>query len=293
MTFAHQVFQYLINGLTNGGIYALIALGFTIIYKSTDIINLAQGEFVMFGAVMMYTFHHYLGFHLFFAFVFAVLSVALIGVLMEFFMIRPLQESSVVTQIISTIGASIFFRGSAMLIWGRNDVYVPYFSSGQPYQLWNAVIDRQYLWIFAITFLAMIALHLFYEKTITGKAMTACSANKKAANLVGINTRTMVVISFGLSAALGAMAGGVLAPFGMKYDRGVAFGLKGFCAAIVGGLGNNIGAIVGGFVLGIVEELGAGLISSSYKNAISFCILVLVLIIRPQGLLFIKSGERV
>lgn len=247
----------------------------------------------MFGAVMMYTFYHYLRFNLVIAFVAAVLSVALIGVLMEALMIRPLQESSVVTQIISTIGASIFFRGSAMLIWGRNNVYVPFFSKGEPFRFFNAVIDRQYIWVLFITILAMAGLHFFYEKTITGKAMTACAANKRASHLVGINIRTMVVFSFGLSAALGALAGCVLAPFGMKYDTGVAFGLKGFCAAIVGGLGNNLGAIVGGFVLGIVEELGAGLISSSYKHAISFCILVIVLIIRPQGILFIKSGERV
>ncbi|MGA1874804.1 MAG: branched-chain amino acid ABC transporter permease [bacterium] len=293
MTLAHQILQYLVNGITNGGIYALVALGFTIIYKSTDIINFAQGEFVMLGAAMMYTYYHHVHPNLVFAFGLAVLTVMAIGVFMEVLMIRPLQQSSVISQIIVTIGASIFFRGSAMLIWGRNDVFVPFFSSGEPYRLFKAIIDRQYLWILGITILAMVGLHLFYEKTITGKAMTACAANKKASSLVGINIRSMVVLSFGLSAALGAIAGGTLAPFGMKYDTGVTFGLKGFCAAIVGGLGSNIGAIVGGFVLGVVEELGAGLISSSYKNAISFCILVVVLIIRPQGILFLKSGERV
>lgn len=293
MTFTNQLIQYLINGITKGGIYGLVALGFTIIYKSTDVINFAQGEFVMFGAVMLYTFHHVLHLNLLLSFILAVLVVTLIGILMEVLMIRPLEESSVITQIIVTIGASIFFRGSAMLIWGRNDVFVPFFSSGKPYRIFHAIIDRQYLWILVITLLAMGGLHLFYEKTITGKAMTACAANKKAASLVGINIRTMVVLSFGLSAALGAVAGGVLAPFGMKYDTGVNYGLKGFCAAIVGGLGNNVGAMVGGFVLGVVEELGAGLISSSYRNAIAYSILVLVLIIRPQGILFIKSGERV
>lgn len=293
MTFTNQLIQYLINGITNGGVYALVALGFTIIYKSTDIINLAQGEFVMLGAVMMHTFYHYLHLNLILSFFLSVLTVAIIGLLMEVLMIRPLHESSIISQIIATVGASIFFRGAAILIWGRNPVFVPFFSDGGPIHLLEAVIDRQYLWILSITILAMLILHLFYEKTITGKAMTACAANKRASSLVGINIRTMVMLSFGLSAALGAVAGGVLAPFGMKYDTGVAFGLKGFCAAIVGGLGNNLGAMVGGFFLGIVEELGAGLISSSYKNAISFCLLLLVLIIRPQGILFMKTGERV
>ncbi|MEW6378257.1 MAG: branched-chain amino acid ABC transporter permease [bacterium] len=293
MNFTDQLLQYLVNGITNGGIYALIALGFTIIYKSTDIINFAQGEFVMLGAVFMSTLYHHVHLNLAISFGLSVLAVAIIGILMEVLMIRPLRESSVVSQIMATIGASIFLRGAVMLIWGRNDLFVPFFSSGQPYRFFSAIFDRQYVWILAIALLAMSGLHLFYEKTIHGKAMTACAANKKASMLVGINVETMVILSFGLSAALGALAGGVLAPFGMKYDTGVTFGLKGFCAAIVGGLGNNVGAIVGGFVLGVVEELGAGLISSSYKNAISFCILLAVLLIRPQGILFIRSGERV
>jgi len=293
MSFADQVLQYLVNGITNGGIYALIALGFTIIYKSTDIINFAQGEFVMLGAVFMSTFYQQAHLNLAVSFGLSVLVVAIIGILMEVLMIRPLQDSDVISPIIATIGASIFLRGAVMLIWGRNDLFVPFFSSGPPYRIFSAILDRQYVWILALALLAMGGLHLFYEKTLHGKAMTACAANKRASSLCGINVQTMVILSFGLSAGLGAVAGGALAPFGMKYDTGVTFGLKGFCAAIVGGLGNNVGAIVGGFVLGVVEELGAGLISSSYKNAISFCILLAVLLIRPQGILFIKSGERV
>ncbi|MCL6583414.1 MAG: branched-chain amino acid ABC transporter permease [bacterium] len=293
MKFADQLLQYLINGITNGGIYALIALGFTIIYKSTDIINFAQGEFVMLGAVFMSTLYNRAHLSLPVSFGFSVLAVAAVGILMEVLMIHPLRDGSVISQIMATIGASIFFRGSVMLIWGRNDLFVPFFSCGQPYRFFSAIFDRQYVWILVIALISMGVLHLFYEKTTHGKAMTACSANKKASMLVGINVQTMVILSFGLSAALGAVAGGVLAPFGMKYDSGVTFGLKGFCAAIVGGLGNNVGAMVGGFVLGVVEELGAGLISSNYKNALSFCILLAVLLIRPQGILFIRSGERV
>jgi len=293
MSFADQLLQYLVNGITNGGIYALIALGFTIIYKSTDIINFAQGEFVMLGAVFMSTFYQKAHINLAVSFGLSVLVVGLIGILMEMLMIRPLRDSNLISPIIATIGASIFFRGAVMIIWGRNDLFVPFFSPGQPYRIFSAILDRQYVWILALALLSMGGLHLFYEKTLHGKAMTACAANKKASSLVGINVQTMIILSFGLSAALGAVAGGALAPFGMKYDSGVTFGLKGFCAAIVGGLGNNVGAIVGGFVLGVVEELGAGLISSSYKNAISFVILLVVLLIRPQGILFIKSGERV
>jgi len=285
MTTYSQVVQYVITGITIGGIYALIALGFSIIYNTTGIINFAQGEFVMLGGMIAVSLAT-AGLPLLWAFLLSVLLVTAVGLLFERLAIHPLKGASIITLIIITIGASIFLKGVAMLIWGKDAVRLPSFSGDKPYHILGATILPQHLWILGITLSVMLLLHLFFEYTILGKAMRASAANRLAASLVGINVRKMAMCSFALSAAIGAVAGIIISPVTFSsYDVGTMLGLKGFCAAIIGGLGSSPGAILGGFLLGILESLGAGFLSSSYKDATAFCILLTVLFLRPRGIL--------
>ncbi|MBP7653429.1 branched-chain amino acid ABC transporter permease, partial [Candidatus Dependentiae bacterium] len=223
------------------------------------------------------------------------LCVCILGIITERLFIRPALNSSLISIIIITIGISIVYQSAAMLIWGKDALILQPFSETEFIELSEeTILNVQNIWILGITIFFMIILHLFFEKTITGKAFTACSSNPAAAALVGIDRNKMVLLSFAISAGLSGIAGAVLCPLtNASYGMGVSFGLKGFCAAIVGGLGNNIGAILGGFMLGIIQEMGAGFISSGYKDAISFSILIIFLIFKPSGILGSKWKKRV
>jgi len=285
MTLSSQLIQYLFTGLTLGSIYALIALGFTMIYNATSIINLAQGEFVMLGGLIMVFFTMTLKMPLFLGFALTVLLVTLLGVLFERLAIHPLKNASLITLIIMTLAGSILFRGGAMFIWGRDPYALPPFTQSQPVQLLGATIQWQILWILSLTILVVWGIHYFFTRTLTGKAMTACAFNPLAARLVGINVQKMVFFSFGLSAAVGAVAGAIITPITlMEYDRGPLLALKGFSAAVLGGLGSGIGSVIAGFLIGILESFGAGLISSGYKDAIALLVLLVILWVRPSGL---------
>jgi branched-chain amino acid transport system permease protein len=292
MSFFDQILQYLIGGITKGSIYSIVALGFTIIYNSTEIINFAQGEFVMLGALFMVTFSSLLPMPL--AFLTAVVAVTIIGMVFDLAVVRPAKSASPVTLIIITIGASIFIRGVSMLAWGTDPYPIQPFSGDEPIMIRGATIIPQTVWIIGTTCVILVALHLFFEHTITGKAMRACAVNRRAASLLGIRVKRMILLTFALSGALGAVAGIIISPITFAtYDMGVMLGLKGFCGAVIGGLGSVVGSIVGGLVLGILESLGAGLISSAYKDAIAFVILLLVLFIRPTGLFGAGEIKRV
>lgn len=293
--------DYLIPGISLGTIYALIALGFTIIYRVTEVINFAQGEFVMLGAMCMATCTSTLGLPVPFAFFISVTIVTLVGALMEWLTIRPIRHASVVSMIIVTIGCSIFIRGVAMFLWGKNALPWLEIGSQDPLIFAGDIrVSVQTLWILAITLSVVILSHIFFEHTFVGKSMTACAINRKAAYLMGIPVERMVLYSFALSGALGAVSGIVISlKFFPVYDMGVSLGLKGFCAAILGGLGHNLGAVIGGLTLGLLESLGVGVlsrvlhISSGYKDVIALLVLVLVLVIRPSGILGSSSTEKV
>jgi len=294
MTFEQQILQYLITGVTVGSIYALIGMGFNIIYNSTEIINFAQGEFVMLGGMLTVS-----GIGLFhlpvpLAAIFAIIGVSLVGITLDRAAIRPLKDASPITLIIITIGASIFLRGVSSLTWGKEPFTIPAFSGEEPIPFFGAVIQPQSLWVMGVTLIVVLSLRQFFGRTLTGKAMMASAVQPRAAKLVGIDSSYMVLLSFALSGAVGAAAGIVIAPISMvQYDMGVMIGLKGFCAAIIGGIGHPWGVVFGGIVLGVVESLGAGLISSGYKDAIAFIILLLMLFFRPQGILGRTKGDRV
>jgi branched-chain amino acid transport system permease protein len=285
--------QFVASGLTAGAIYALVALGFSIIYNASGAINFAQGEFVMIGgmsAVMLIA----LGLPLWLALPLAVLAAVVVALLIEKLAIEPARHAGTVTLIIITIGVSLFLRGLAQLLWGKGVHRLPSFSGEQPIEWLGATLLPQSLWVMGGTALAVVALSWFYGRTLLGKAMRATSFNRIAAQLVGINTRAVLFASFGLAAGLGALGGVLIAPIAFtSYDTGIMLGLKGFAAAMLGGLGSFAGAVLGGLVLGLLEGLGAGFVSSAYKDAIAFVVILVVLFVMPGGLLGGRGSERV
>jgi len=295
MDISQQIAQYIITGLTIGAIYAIVAIGFNIIHNATGIVNFAQCEFISLGGMFMYSMVVLLNVKLIISFFFSMAAVALIGALIERGPIRHARSKDIIILIFLTIGISQILRGTAQEVWGTDNVGVPAFSGEIPIHLpGGAIIVPQHIWVFAITVLVVVLLHYFFKKTMMGKAMRATAVNRKAAMLVGISVNRMVLLSFAFSGALGAVAGMIIAPISTtSYDTGIMLGLKGFAAAILGGYGNFAGAILGGTILGLLESLGAGLISSQYKDAIAFFVLLLVLFLKPTGILGYGESERV
>jgi branched-chain amino acid transport system permease protein len=284
--------QCLVNGITRGSIYALIAIGFTIIYNATDIINFAQGEFAMLGGMIVIALAG-AGLPLWAAAPVAVLAVIVIASLFERLTIHPLKSPSMINLIIITIGGSIFFKGAAMLVWGKDSLPLESFSGNQPIPLGPAVVDPQSLWVWGTTLIAVVVLHEFYKRTITGKALRACAHNPTASSLMGINVRYMVLITFSLSGALGALAGVVITPIIFaNYQIGTMIGLKGFCSAILGGMGSIYGAVLGGLLIGVLESLFGTHVSSGYMDAFAFVVMLIVLFVRPRGIMGEAAGER-
>jgi branched-chain amino acid transport system permease protein len=288
-----QLAQSLLSGLTVGAVYALVALGFAIIYNASHVINFAQGEFVMIGGMAAAGFVE-AGLPLPLAALAAVALAMLVGLALGKLAIEPARDASVVTLIIITIGASILLRGLATLVWDKKIHALPAFSGERPIALGGATLLPQVLWVLGVTALAVAALWWFFNRTLAGKAMLAVSYNRLAARLAGISVRRALLVSFSLSAALGALAGVLIAPISFTaWDSGVMLGLKGFAAAILGGLGSGPGAIAGGLALGLIESLGAGYLSSAYKDVFAFLIILAALVFLPNGLAGRGSAERV
>jgi branched-chain amino acid transport system permease protein len=275
-----QLIQYLASGVTIGSVYAIVALGFTIIFNVTGIINFAQGEFVMLGGMFSWYLMAQAKLPAPLACVLAVLLTMLAGVAIERVAIRPARNAPVLSLIILTVGVSIVLRGLASFAWGKDAVPVPAFSGETPVLIGGAAIAPQSFWVLGITLGLMLVLQVLLARTMLGKALKACSVNRRAAGLVGVDPRMMSTLSFGLSAALGAIGGIIIAPVTMaSYDAGVMLGLKGFTAAAVGGLGSQLGAVAGGLILGILESFGTA-VRSEYKDAIALALLFVVLFAR-------------
>lgn len=288
-----EFLQFLFSGVTVGATYALAALGFTLIYNASHVINFAQGEFIMLGGMLAVLFAQ-MGLPLPAVLLLAILVPAIVGVLVEKLAIEPVKGAETVTLIIITIGASLVIRGLIQVWLGKNTFSLPPFSGDEPIHILGATLLPQSLWVLGITALVVIALWYFFNRTLQGKAMLATSVNRLAAELVGINTSWVLFMSFAMSAALGALGGILITPITMtSYDVGIMLGLKGFVAAVVGGLGNGLGAVVGGLLVGILEAMGAGYISSAYKDAIPFVLILLILFFMPRGLFGGKSTDRV
>ncbi|MBN1438511.1 MAG: branched-chain amino acid ABC transporter permease [Anaerolineales bacterium] len=292
--------QLAIDGVRAGSIYALMALGFVVVYSVTGIINFAQGEFVMLGAMICLTVND-LNLplppapKLAAAVASGVLVTTLIGAAMERLTIHPARRSPPVTLIIITIGVTITLRAAALLVWGADPHVLPSFTTfaleDKLFRLGPILIQAQSLWIWGTLAVILVLLYFFLERTLAGKALRACAVNRRAAQLMGINPDRMSLLSFALAALLGAVGGIVLGPVTRPiYDMGVMLGLRGFVAAIIGGLVSVPGAVVGGLLLGVVENIAAGVTDPALKSAVSFIILIVLLLFRPQGI--VGGGEK-
>ncbi len=285
--------QFLFSGLTVGAVYALVALGFTLVYNASDVVNFAQGEFVMLGG-MVTVFASAAGVPLPLAALIAVGVAIIVGLLLYWCAIAPARGASAVTLIIITIGASIFLRGAAQIVFDKQFHKLPSFSGDVPINILGAAVQPQSFWVLGGTAVIVLALYLFLERTLLGKAVLATAANRLAAQLVGINTSTVMALAFGGSAAIGAVAGILVTPITLtSYDVGTLLALKGFAAAMLGGMGNPLGAVAGGLLLGLLESFGAGYISSTYKDAFAFLVILGVLFAAPQGLFGRRTVNRV
>lgn len=295
-----QFFQQTINGLAIGGIYALVALGYTMVYGVLKLINFAHGELFTLGA--------YFGMTLFVSFglagslpiylaiilvAFMVMGlVAVLGGLLERTAYRPLRNASRLSAVVSAVGASIFFQNAILLLWGGN--YYVYPESVRPttiINLFGTGIPLIRFILIGASVLLMLVLYWFIHKTKTGTAIRAAAIDQGAARLMGINVNRIIALVFLIGPGLGGVAGLMvgLAYGQIDYSMGFSYGLKAFTAAILGGIGNIPGAMIGGLLLGLIETLGAAYLTIAWKDAISFFVLILILIIRPTGIL----GERV
>lgn len=288
-----ELLQFLISGLTVGAVYALVALGFTLVYHASDVVNFAQGEFVMLGG-MVTVFAYAAGVPLPLAALVAVIVAVVVGLLLYWLAIAPARGASAVSLIIITIGASILLRGAAQIVFDKQFHKLPAFSGDTPIHLFGAVIQPQSLWVLGGAALVVLTLYYVMERTLIGKAVVATAANRLAARLVGVNVATVMALAFGGSAAIGAIAGILITPITLtSYDVGTLLALKGFAAAMLGGMGNPLGAVIGGLLLGLLESFGAGYVSSTYKDAIAFIVILAVLFVAPQGLVGRRTVERV
>jgi branched-chain amino acid transport system permease protein len=288
--------QFAASGLTQGAIYALVGAGFAIIYSASNVINFAQGEFVMLGGMLTACLAVTAGLlPLWLAIPAAILLTVLVGVALYRFAVANIEPSQIATIIIITIGSSILIRGVVEVALGKREFVYPAFTQSGPVPLYgNATMDVQSLWVLGALAVVAVGLKLFFDHTLYGKAMRAAAQSPVAAQLVGIDVRSVLVASFALSASLGALAGAFVTPITLtRFDAGLMLGLKGFAATMLGGLGSPYGALAGGLLLGLAEALAGGYISSGYKDAVAFLLILGLLFLRPAGLFGRAKLERV
>ncbi len=277
--------QYLFSGLTNGAIYALIALGFCVVNNTMGILNFIQVDFVTLGGMLMFSALFALGLPMVPGLMLAIAGVAIIAMLVERIGLRPARSDNHMVLVFLTIGLSIILRGFIKLIWGKNRMALPPLTPDHPVQILGASVLPQALWILLLTLIAIVVLTWFFYRTSLGLSMRAVASNATAASVVGIPAGRIRLTSYAIAGALGGLAGVLVTPITtLNYDVGVLLGLKGFAAAILGGFGSFPGAIIGGLILGLLESLSAGYWSSAYKDVVAFAVLILVLFIRPSGL---------
>lgn len=294
MGLAEQLMQFVFAGLKSGAVYALMALGFTIVYAATGVINFAQGEFFMLGGMLAVWVLNAFGLPLLVSAVLAILLTALCAVAFETLAIRPRKDGDPLALIIITVGGSMLIRSLSRHAWGPDELTLPTFTQGPSIQVMGAFVERQAVWIWLLTALAVAGLTWLYSRTRLGLAMRACSVNREAAKLMGIDTKLVVVVTFALAGALGAVAGVAVAPLTqVAYDVGAGVGLKGFSAAILGGLGSPAAAVAGGLLLGVLESLSVAALSSEFKDATAILLLLGVLFVRPSGLFGKSRREKV
>ena len=293
--------QQLVNGLSLGSIYALIALGYTMVYGVLRLINFAHGDVYMVGAYVGY----YLSRRLqgkepsltsaLLVMLGAMVACAALGFVIERLAYRPVRRASRLTLLITAIGVSLFLENAGQLVFGPDPKFFPSLAPHSDFIVGHVRITSEQLTVIGVSFLLMVGLRFFIQKTRTGKAMRAVSFNLDAAKLMGISTDAMIALTFALGSALAAAAGVLIGMQIPKIDplMGIMYGLKAFVAAVLGGIGNVPGAVLGGLLIGTSEVMVVGYLSSTYRDAIAFGILILVLILRPQGILGRVQKEKV
>jgi branched-chain amino acid transport system permease protein len=275
-----QIQQLIATGITVGAVYALLGLGLTVMFSTTRVVNVAIGEFAMFGALSASSLVA-AGVPLYLALLIAIGIGIVAAVFMYGVTIRPAQAkgASVLTLLIITIAVHLAFKGIGLIIWGTRSYDLPAFTQGRPLRIFSAVVTRQSLWVIAATALVLLALGYFFKRTLRGKALLACAVNSVGARLVGIPVARMGMVAFAIAGGLAAAAGVMITPDSLAtYDMGLLLGLKGFVGAVMGRLNNHAMTVAGCLALGIVESLAAGLGPSGYRDAVAFLVLIVVLI---------------
>jgi len=279
-------FQVVISGLTMGAIYAMVGIGFSFIYRVTTVLNFAQGEFLMLGGMFAITVTSVFGLPLALALIFGIMAVTITGLLFHLGAIKVLGKAEPVRMILITIAGSMFLQGIAYLIWGTDDYTLEPFIKAGAINLFGASVNSQVFPVFGAAIVITVLLKFFFGKTIWGKASTSCAESREASMLLGINVDRMGMLSFAMSAGIGAVGGILIAPIAlMQYQKGVPLAIKGIAGAVIGGLGNIWGALLGGLIMGLAEALSAGFIASYMTDVVVFVILMLVLFLKPEGLL--------
>jgi branched-chain amino acid transport system permease protein len=285
--------QLLFTGLGIGSIYALVALGFVLIYRATNVVNFAQGDFSMIGAFLMVVFAVDMGLPYWLSAVIAIVAMAGFGILFNYGVYYPLRHRTFLPVVISTIGASILLQNGVLAAYGPHPQSLPAMLPFPGIAVGGVFLDSQYLLILAVTAAMVVLQYLFFERTMLGKKLQATSQDKEMASLLGIPVALMIGITFAYSAVLGGLAGILVAPLlFVSINMGSTIALKAFAASIIGGFGDVTGAIVGGLALGVVETFGAAYISVPYKDGFAFLVLFLFLMVRPQGVFGEKVAEK-
>lgn len=280
-----MLFQQVLNGLTNGSLYALMAVGVTMVYKSLGMLNFAHGDTMMVGTFITLTFVQ-MGMPFYLAVLFGTACAAVLGFLLERIILRKVKFSSFVNLLIATVGVSYVLRNTGMVIWGTSPQLFPSMFPETLIKIGNFNITPQSIGIIIISLAIITGLHLFFTRVKVGKCMQLASSDAEGAAMMGVNVAYMRFLTFGISAGLAAIAGIMIAPLTYaRVDMSATIGMKAFAAAILGGIGNLWGALLGGVILGIVEAVGAAYISTAYRDAFSFIILFIVLFVKPTGLL--------
>ena len=283
--------QALFGGLTSGSIYALVAVGLAVIYRATGVINFAHGEFVVIGALTAASLVNPLGLPLAAAALAGVAAAGATGLLFERIVLRPMSDKPVFVIILITLGSSIAFRGAAMLLWGKDPLRLPPFSGETPWKVGGAAVLPQALWVLGVTAVVMVLIGFALQRTAYGKAVRACAENPSAARLVGIDVKSMIAWTYVASAGLGGVAGVLISPIAaIDFQAGLLLTIKGLTAAIIGGLDRISGVVLGGLLLGVVEAYASAFISSVMKDALAFGLLIVLLMLRPQGLLGLQKA---
>jgi branched-chain amino acid transport system permease protein len=284
---ASTLLQFLISGVTVGCIYGLVGIGFTVIFNAAGVINFAQGAFVMLGGMITYTFRVGFGWPYLLAAIAAILIVAALGLVIQKAVCEPLmnRRATAAVLILGTLACHLIIENATLQIFGHEPRMLPLFTPGDPIKTLGVAISLQTPWVILVSLAVCGLLALLYRYTLVGKAMRACAINMEVAQLLGIRADRIVALAFAMSGGLGALGGILLTPLQYtSFAVGIPFALNGFIAAVIGGLGNATGAFVGGIVLGIIQSIAIVFIDSGYKNVVAFAVLIILLLLRPNGL---------